>query len=59
MYPKNCGLCGMIGCSIEIVISDQGKSMIANPYSGCKYFEKFSLGPAKNARDYLHLQKSP
>ena len=48
-HPKNCGLCGTIGCSLEIVIPGRGKSAVATPYSDCKNFEKFSLGAAKKS----------
>ena len=42
-HPKNCGLCGMIGCSLEIVKTGWGKSAVATSKSDCKYFEKISL----------------
>jgi hypothetical protein len=47
--PKNCGLCGMIGCSIDIVITGRGKAAVGVPNSDCKYFDKFSINCAKKS----------
>ena len=48
-HPKNCGFCGQIACSIEIIISGGAKSAVAVPKSDCEYFEKFSIGAAKKS----------
>ena len=43
--PKNCGFCGMIGCSIELVILIN--VALVTPYSDFKNFEKINSGAAK------------
>ena len=48
----------MIGFSLEIVKTVWGKPTVDTPKSDSKYFEKFSLGAAKNALDYHYVQTS-
>lgn len=48
-HPKNCGMCGNIGCSISLVTPGRGRAAVTAPASDCKYFEKFSLGAAKKS----------